>query len=146
MGDRTMDRMTDEQARAFLEQRSRPATFASVRPDGRPDAVPTWYTVEGSDIVFTKGHTTVKAANLRHDRRVTMVVQDPEPPYDYVSIEGDAEVIDDLELCRPISTLLGAKYMGADRAAEFGRRNSVEGELVVRIKPTRIQGFSRVAG
>jgi PPOX class probable F420-dependent enzyme len=138
--------MTDEQARAFLEQGSRPATFASVRQDGRPHAVPTWYAVEGSDIVFTTWHTTVKAANLRHDRRVSMVVQDPEPPYDYVSVEGEAELIDDLGMCRRISTLLGAKYMGADRAEEFGRRNGVEGELVVRVRPTRIHGFSRVAG
>jgi hypothetical protein len=48
-------------------------------------------------------------------------------------------------MCRRISTTLGAKYMGADRAEEFGRRNGVEGELVVRIGPTRIHGFSRVA-
>lgn len=141
-----MDRMTDEQAWAFLEQGSRPATFASVRPDGRPHAVPTWYSVEESDIVFTTWHTTVKAANLRRDPRVSLVVQDPEPPYDYVTVEGEAELIDDLVLCRRISTLLGAKYMGADRAEEFGRRNGVEGELVVRVRPIRIHGFSKVAG
>jgi PPOX class probable F420-dependent enzyme len=141
-----MDRMTDEQARAFLEKGSRPATFASVRPDGRPHAVPTWYAVEADDVVFTTWHTTVKAANLRRDPRVSVVVQDPEPPYDYVAVEGEAELIDDLEMCRRISTLLGAKYMGADRADEFGRRNGVEGELVVRVKPTRIHGFLRVAG
>jgi PPOX class probable F420-dependent enzyme len=141
-----MDRMTHEQARAFLEAGSRPTTFASVRPDGRPHAVPTWYAVDGSDLVFTTWHTTVKAANIRHDPRVALVVQDPEPPYDYVAVEGKAELIDDLDLCRRISTLLGAKYMGADRAEEFGRRNGVPGELVVRVKPTRIYGFFRVAG
>ncbi len=141
-----MDRMTETQARTFLAEGSRPSTFASVRPDGRPHATPTWYAVDGDDIVFTTWHTTVKAANIRRDPRVAMVVQDPEPPYDYVSVEGVAELIDDLELCRRISTLLGAKYMGADRAEEFGRRNGVEGELVVRVRPTRIHGFLRVAG
>lgn len=141
-----MDQMTKEQARAFLERGSRAATFASVGPDGRPHAVPTWYAIEGSDIVFTTWHTTVKAANLRRDPRVSLVVQDPEPPYDYVSVEGEAELIDDLAMCRRISTLLGAKYMGADRAEEFGRRNGVEGELVVRVRPTPIHGFANVAG
>ena len=68
------------------------------------------------------------------------------PPYDYAAVEGDAELIDDLEMCRRISTVLGAKYMGADRAEEFGRRNGVEGELVVRVRPTRIHGFRQVAG
>ena len=29
--------------------------------------------------------------------------------------------------------------MGADRAEEFGRRNGVPGELVVRITPTKVR-------
>ena len=95
--------------------------------------------------MFTTWHTTVKANILRRDRRV-VVVQDPAPPYDYVSVEGEAQLIDDLQLRREISTRLGAKYMGADRAEEFGRRNGVEGELVVRVRPTRIHGFRQVAG
>jgi PPOX class probable F420-dependent enzyme len=137
--------MTDEEAHAFLREGSRPATFASVRPDGRPHAVPTWYAVEGDEIVLTTWHTTVKAANIRHDPRVAIVVQDPEPPYSYVAVEGEAQLIDDLEMCRRISTTLGAKYMGAERAEEYGRRNGVEGELVVRIRAVRMFGTSRVA-
>jgi PPOX class probable F420-dependent enzyme len=141
-----MGKMTEAEAWVFLEIGSRPATFATVRPDGRPHAVPTWYAVDGREIVFTTWHTTVKASNLRADGHVAVVVQDPEPPYDYAAVEGIAELIDDLALCREISTRLGAKYMGADRAEEFGRRNGVEGELVVRIRPTRIHGFRAVAG
>src|SRR4029078_13061517 len=97
--------------------------FASVRADGRPHAVPTWYAVDGEEIVFTTGETTVKAANIRARPGVVFVVQAPQPPYSYVSVEGEARLIDDLGLCRNISTLLGAKYMGADRAGEVGRRN-----------------------
>ena len=140
-----MKRMTDEEAWRFLAAGDRTAVFATVRPDGRPHAVPTWYAVDGDELVFTTWHTTVKAANLRGDRRVVVVVQDPAPPYDYVSVEGEAELIDDLVLCREISTRLGAKYMGADRAEEFGKRNGVEGELVVRIRPTKVFGVVGVA-
>ena len=137
--------MSEDEAWAFLETGDRPAVFASVRADGRPHVVPTWYAVEGRTIVFTTWHTTVKASNLRHDGRVAMTVQDPVPPYDYVALEGTAELIDDLADCRAISTRLGAKYMGADRADEFGERNGVAGELVVRVTPTRIHGFRGVA-
>jgi hypothetical protein len=56
-----------------------------------------------------------------------------------------AELRDVLPACRAISTRLGAKYMGEDRAEEFGRRNCVEGELVVRIRPTKVFGEARVA-
>jgi hypothetical protein len=36
--------------------------------------------------------------------------------------------------------------MGEDRAEEFGKRNGVPGELVVRILPTKIFGEANVAG
>jgi PPOX class probable F420-dependent enzyme len=140
-----MKRMTREEAWRFLSDGDRTAVFASVRPDGRPHAVPTWYAVDGEELVFTTWHTTAKATNLRRDPRVVVVVQDPNPPYSYVSVEGDAELIDDLPLCRDISTRLGAKYMGAERAEEFGKRNGVEGELVVRIRPSKVFGVIGVA-
>ena len=141
-----MQKMSRNEAWDFLRQGDRTAVFSTVRPDGRPHAVPTWYAVDGDELVFTTWHTTVKAANLRRDPRVSVVVQDPQPPYDYVSVEGDARLIDDQALCRDVSTRLGAKYMGADRAEEFGKRNGVPGELVVRIRPRHIHGTRDVAG
>jgi len=36
------------------------------------------------------------------------------------------------------ATMIGGRYMGSDRAEEFGRRNGVEGELLVRLLPERI--------
>ena len=35
--------------------------------------------------------------------------------------------------------------MGADRADEYGRRNAVEGELLVRVKPRRIVANKNIA-
>jgi hypothetical protein len=35
--------------------------------------------------------------------------------------------------------------MGAERAEEYGRRNGVPGELVVRIKPTKVLKAFNVA-
>ena len=138
--------MTEAQARAFLDQGARTATFVTVRPDGRrPHAVPTWYIRDGDDYVFTSWHTSVKVANLAANPNVSLVVQDPEPPYSYVTVEGTAVVLDDLAECRRIATALGVKYMGADRAEAFGERNGVPGELVVRLRPRRVHGFARVA-
>lgn len=138
--------MSRDEAWEFLRRGQMTATFASVREDGRPHAVPTWYAVEGDEIVFTTWHTTVKAANIRMRAAVVVVVQDPAPPYSYVSIEGEARLIDDLDQCRRISTQLGAKYMGVERAEEFGKRNGVPGELVVRVRPTKVFGEADVAG
>jgi hypothetical protein len=45
-----------------------------------------------------------------------------------------------------VATLTGGRYMGADRAAEYGRRNAVPGELVVRVRPTKIRKAFNLAG
>jgi hypothetical protein len=36
--------------------------------------------------------------------------------------------------------------MGADRAEEFGKRNAVPGELVVRLRPVKVLANFNIAG
>ncbi len=45
-----------------------------------------------------------------------------------------------------IATRIGGRYMGADRAEEFGRRNAVPGELVVRVQPTKVNSAFNIVG
>jgi len=53
-----------------------------------------------------------------------------------------ATVSEDAQDVLDIATRTGRRYMGADRADEFGRRNAVPGELVVRVRPTKVNaGF-----
>jgi hypothetical protein len=140
-----MRRMDEAEARAWLTDTVHNAVCATVRPDGRPHATPVWYTVDGDDFVFTTWHTTAKARNLRASGEVMLVVQDERPPYDYAVVEGRAQLLDDLPDCRRIAFLLGAKYMGEDQADAFATRNGVEGELVVRIRPTKVYGYRAIA-
>ena len=59
-----------------------------------------------------------------------------------MQVQGVATVTEDPKDVLGITTRTGARYMGADRAEEFGRRNTVPGELVVRVNPTKvIAGF-----
>ena len=53
-------------------------------------------------------------------------------------IEGTAEVSTDLDELLVWATRIGGRYMGAERAEAFGRRNAVPGELLVRLRPERI--------
>ena len=67
-----------------------------------------------------------------------MCVDLEEPPYAFVQVQGTATVSEDPgELVRT-ATAIGTRYMGADRAEEFGRRNGVPGELVVRLRPAKV--------
>ncbi len=138
--------MTDEQRRRFLLEGTRTAILATVRADGRPHAAPVWFTLDGDDVLFTTAAATVKGRNLRRDGRATVVVDLQEPPYAYVMLSGTATLSDDPGELRRVATAVGGRYMGANRAEEFGDRNAVAGELVVRLTPTTILSEGDVSG
>lgn len=138
-------RMTDAEYRQFLTERARTMQVATVRAVGRPHVAPVWFDLDGDTILFTTGPGTAKAVNLRRDPRVALCVDDETPPFAYVLIEGTAELIPAAGDLLHWATRIGGKYMGADRAEAYGRRNSTEGELLVRVTPTKIIAVKGVA-
>lgn len=107
--------------------------------DGRPLVAPVWFVVDNGQLAFNTAKDTAKGRALVRDPRVVMCVDDPHPPYSFVQIQGIATVSEDPQDLLDIATRTGGRYMGADRAEEFGRRNGVPGELVVRIAPTKVR-------
>ena len=106
--------------------------------DGRPLVAPVWFIVDNGELVFNTGRDTAKGRALARDSRVVICVDDPHPPYSFVQVQGVAALSEDPDELRGVATRTGARYMGTDRADEFGRRNGVPGELVVRITPTKV--------
>jgi PPOX class probable F420-dependent enzyme len=109
-----------------------------VASDGRPLVTPVWFVVDQGDLVFTTERHTPKGRALERDPRVVLCVDDPHPPYSFVQVQGVATVTEDATDVLAIATRTGARYMGADRAEEFARRNAVPGEVVVRIRPAKV--------
>ena len=114
--------------------------------DGRPHATPVWIDLDGDEIVFTTWHEGVKAHVLTREPRLSLCVQDDQRPFAFVSIQGVADVIDDVEAVKVWAARIGGRYMGADRAEEYGRKNGVPGELLVRVRPTKVVGYVEMAG
>jgi PPOX class probable F420-dependent enzyme len=140
---RTLDA---EQIRAFLSEGTRTAKVAVVRKDGSPLVTPVWFLVEGDEvIVFTTGKRSVKGHALERDPRVSICVEDDEPPFGFVRVDGVAEVSEDPAELRLFATRIAERYMGAGRAEEFGERNSVPGEILVRVRPTHVVGQVELA-
>ncbi|NMC78083.1 MAG: PPOX class F420-dependent oxidoreductase [Chloroflexi bacterium] len=137
--------MSKEETQAFLLEKPRTAKLASVRADGRPHVAPIWFTLDGDDLIFTTWHTTVKAANLHNNPRVAICVDDDAPPYAFVLIEGTAKVEAHAKDLLHWATRLAERYMGKEQAESFGERNAVEGELLVRVTPTKIIAQSGIA-
>jgi PPOX class probable F420-dependent enzyme len=126
----------------FLSAGTRTGMLGYVAADGRPLVAPVWFVVDDGQLAFNTGRDTSKGRALARDPRVVICVDDPHPPYSFVQVQGVATVSEDPDEVRDIATRTGGRYMGADRADEFGRRNAVPGELVVRLRPTKvITGF-----
>jgi PPOX class probable F420-dependent enzyme len=112
--------------------------LAWVSKDGRPHVAPIWFVLDGEDVIFNTHETSGKAKALKREGRASLVVDDQAPPYSFVKIDGSITFDDDLDHVRAVATQIGGRYMGADRAEEFGARNGTDGELVVRLTPDRI--------
>ena len=103
-------------------------------------------TLDGDDIIFNTHQDSGKAKAMAREGRACLLVDMEAPPYAFVKIDGTITFEDDLERVQAVATEIGGRYMGADRAEEFGARNGVPGELVVRLTPTKITAVDDVSG
>ena len=122
----------------FLSAGTRTGMLGYLASDGRPLVAPIWFVVDDGQLVFNTGKDTAKGRALQRDPRVALTVDDPHPPFSFVQVQGVAELTEDPAVLRDLATRIGGRYMGSDRAEEFGRRNGVPGELVVRVTPTKV--------
>ncbi|MFI7412665.1 PPOX class F420-dependent oxidoreductase [Streptomyces sp. NPDC049627] len=131
-------KMTDEEWRAFVSYGTRTGKLSTVRADGSPHVTPIWFVLDGDEVVFNTGSSSVKGRNLARDGRVALCVDDDRPPYAFVILQGQARISEDLDELRYWAGRIGGRYMGEERAEEFGARNGVPGELLVRVKIDKV--------
>ena len=133
-----MASVTDPEISAFLGAGTRTGKLAYTSADGRPLVAPIWFIVEDGCLVFNTGKDTVKGRALARDPRAAICVDLEEPPYAFVQVQGEAELSEDPGELLRTATAIAARYVGQDRADEFGKRNGVPGELAVRLRPTKV--------
>lgn len=140
-----MHKMTADEIQKFLSHGTRTGKLAVVRKSGQPTVTPVWFVVDGDEIVFMTHESSGKGQAIQRDSRVAMVVDEEVAPYAFVLIEGTVTITEDAAELVRWATVIGGRYMGADRAEEYGKRNGVPGEYLVRIHPTRTVAVSRIA-
>jgi PPOX class probable F420-dependent enzyme len=128
---------------------ARTAVLAVTRLDGSPHAAPIWVDlaedVEGEIVVFTTGLDTVKGKSIVRDGRVCLVWDDERPPFAFVSISGPATINENPQDVLRWATRIGGRYMGAERAAEYGARNAIPGEALVQVRPEKVVARVRIS-
>ena len=140
--------MTKDEIRNFLLHGTFTGKLGTINKNGSPHIVPIWFTLDNKDsILFTTGDTSVKAKNIQRDNRVRLCIDDQVPLFSFVTIDGIAEIISNKpsEIYK-WAKIIAARYMGNDKAEEYGKRNSSEGEFLIKIKPTKVIGQKDIAG
>lgn len=139
-------KMSPDEIKIFLAHGTRTGKLATVNGNGRAHVAPIWFVLDGDDLIFNTWHSSVKAKNMQRDSRVSLCVDDDTAPYAFVIVEGTVTFSEDQAESLKWATQIGGRYMGAEQAEAFGKRNSVTGELLVRLTPTKFIAQKDLAG
>jgi PPOX class probable F420-dependent enzyme len=143
-----MTEMSKEEIARFVIKGTFTGKLATVRKDGSSHVVPIWFVLDNENskrrrrignIIFTTDSTSAKANNIRRDNRVSICIDDQTRPFSFVTIFGTAKIhtYKQKEVLK-WATKIAERYMGKKNAEAYGRRNSGEGAVLVRIRPTKI--------
>ena len=138
--------MTPDRSREFLAEGQRSAVLATVRPDGRPHAVPLWYAVDGDTVLINVSADSAKGRAIAHEPRVTLSVHEDVPPYSFLMVDGTAEIVTDPDEIRRDAGKIARRYLPAEAVDGFVGYATSPGKVGVRIRVDRLTGVDRVAG
>ncbi|OJY49615.1 PPOX class F420-dependent oxidoreductase [Pseudonocardia sp. 73-21] len=126
------------EVRAFLSETTRTGKLGWIAADGRPLVAPIWFVVDGDDLVFNTGADTAKGKAIARDPRLVVCVDSEVSPYGFVQVQGEAVTSEDPDELLRSATEIARRYVGDELAEQFGKRNGVPGELLVRLRPTKV--------
>ncbi|MEU6011375.1 PPOX class F420-dependent oxidoreductase [Streptomyces sp. NPDC001276] len=113
--------------------------LGTIQPDGSPQLSPVWAKRDGDDVLVSTTVDRRKKKNLDRDARASVVVQDPDSPYEYAEIRGTAELT--TAGGRQLIDELSLKYTGK-KYAEFNPSSAQDAErVIVRIRPRKVVGI-----
>lgn len=128
--------MTVEQREAFLAG-AHIGVLAVEREGRAPLAVPVWYDYQpGGDVLIWMERDTVKDKAIRKAGRLSLLAQQEEPPYKYVTAEGPATV-DNEPPTREQALRIARRYLSEREAAAYVRRVYGQDSILVRVSPEK---------
>jgi PPOX class probable F420-dependent enzyme len=103
-----------------LLSRPNPAVIATLRPDGQPVTVATWYLFENGRVLVNMDEGRKRLDHMRHDSRVSLTALAEGDWYTHVSVQGRiVEWVDDVDLAdidRLSTHYTGHPYAVRDRS------------------------------
>jgi PPOX class probable F420-dependent enzyme len=130
-----MAKMTSDERERFLAD-LHVGVVAVERPDRAPLAVPIWYGYEpGGDVLLWTQSESVKHSVIQDAGRFAITVQDEQPPYRYVTAEGDVTSIEPAQDAEVRA--IAVRYLGEQEGGAFADQNLTPTSVVIRMRPKR---------
>jgi PPOX class probable F420-dependent enzyme len=104
-----------ERARAFLAE-PRFGVLATINADGSPQLTTMWYELQGDEIMMNTLAGRLKDRNLRRDARVALCFEEG---YQYVTVTGTVQLVEDQATAQADIAHLAHRYHPAERAAQM---------------------------
>jgi PPOX class probable F420-dependent enzyme len=136
-----MEKMNQNEIKEFLMRGTYTAKLGTINKDGSPHITPIWFILDENDhIIFTTYFKSLKAKNLVRNPKVSICVDDQVPPFSFVIVNGIAKIMTNSKDLLIWTTKIAERYMGKELSLDYGKRNAVEGELIIKVIPTKING------
>lgn len=128
-----------EKARAFLREK-RFAVLATLNRDGTPQLTTMWYLLENDGTILMNTRAgRLKERNMRRDPRISLCFEDG---YNYLTIKGRVEMIDDPKISQRDIYRLSARYHGEEKARrQMENQFSKEQRVTLHLKPEKVQEY-----
>ncbi len=128
-----------KKARAFLREK-RFAVLATLNSDGTPQLTTMWYLLENDGTILMNTRAgRLKERNMRRDPRISVCFEDG---YNYLTIKGRVELIDDPQISQRDIYRLSARYHGEEKAKrQMENQFSKEQRVTLRLIPEKVQEY-----
>lgn len=110
--------------------------IAVERSDRAPLSVPIWYGYEpGGEVLLWTEQESIKHKLISAAGRFAITVQDEQPPYKYVTAEGDVTGVEPAE--DAVVRAIAVRYFGEDAGNQFTDENLTSTSVIIRMRPQR---------
>ncbi len=130
--------MTPAEIEAFLEP-PRVAVLATINRDGSPALNPVWYVYEHGRFCMIVNDSSYYAKNINRDPRITVCVQQEEPPYKAVVAHGPVTAEPDTG--GAMVRRLAIRYFGEAAGNAYADKNTDPGDRLITLTPARLASW-----
>ena len=122
----------------ILEKKSF-AHLSTINPDGTPHVTPVWVDhLDGEYILLNTARGRRKEKNIKQNSKIGVSILDPDDPYRYISVRGNAELIDHGAVTH--IDKLATKYMGVETYPHHGDESGQRVIIKIPTDRTHVSG------